>query len=123
MTLRIAFEFFKELCSHVLLEVIIVDKDLTEIAVLQQVFRAARILLRNFRVIKYMKNIIATALVTVELEETIMSKSKAAMYSLTEDTFEKNKDDFLLVADGAQVRVNKKYFTCLCLSALSLIHI
>jgi len=43
MTLRIAFEFFKKLCSHVLPQVIIVDKDFTEIAVLQQVFRAARI--------------------------------------------------------------------------------
>ena len=45
-----------------------------------------------------MENIIAAALVTVELKETIMSKFKAAMYSLIEDTFEKNKDDFVPVS-------------------------
>jgi len=58
-----------------------------------------------------MKNMIAAALVTVELEETIMSKFKAAI-----DKLEKNNDDFLLVADGVQVRVNKEYFTCLSFS-------
>jgi len=43
MNLRIAFKFFKKLCSHVLPQVIIVNKDFTEITALQKVFRTARI--------------------------------------------------------------------------------
>ena len=93
--LKITFECFKRMCSHLPPLVIMVDKDFTEIAVLKPVFPAARILLCYFHVLKYLKNMIATALVTVEVKESIMAKFKAVMYAVTEDIFQENKNDFL----------------------------
>jgi len=62
-----------------------VDKDFMEIAVLLEIFPAATILLCNFNVIKYLKNLIATAILKVEEKNDLMNKLKSAMYAQLEE--------------------------------------
>lgn len=64
-------------------EVFLVDKDFNEIAVPQEVFKTSIILLCNFHVIKYVKKLVATALITVEQKNEIMKEFKVMMYSRT----------------------------------------
>ncbi|POM69320.1 Hypothetical protein PHPALM_14399, partial [Phytophthora palmivora] len=59
-TLRIACQQFKEGCpSYDSIAVIMIDKDFTEIAVLQEEFRSARILLCHFHVVKTLQEQVA----------------------------------------------------------------
>lgn len=46
------------------------------------------ILLCNFHVIKYLKNLISTALVTVEVKNDLMDKFKRVIYATSEEDYE-----------------------------------
>lgn len=80
MNLKWTFQCFKHIYSEQP-TVFIVAKDFTEIAVLREVFVTTTILLCNFYVVKYIKNLLATALITVELKNDLMSKFKTMMYA------------------------------------------
>lgn len=59
-TLRIACRQFKEGCpNYDSIAVIMIDKDFTELAVLQEEFPGARILLCHFHVVKYLQEEVA----------------------------------------------------------------
>lgn len=73
---RSAFKFFKDMCAESPPSVFIVDKDFTEITVLKEVFTRSTILLCLFHLIKYAKNLLTTARVTVEINhDEFQSKS------------------------------------------------
>lgn len=102
------FQCFKKICIQ-LPSVFILDKDFNEIAVLRKIFPNSRILLCKFHVIKYVKNLVATATVTVEKKNEIMNSFKAALYSRSQSDYELKKKEFLESSKDVQVRVQKKY--------------
>ena len=105
---RWTFQRFKEMCSESP-AIFVVDKDFNDISVLRQVFPTAAILLCYFHVIKYVKNLIATALITVESKNELMNNFKAMMYARTEALYEETKNEFLVSVEGVEVRVGQKY--------------
>ena len=107
---RSSFKYFKSMCAASPPSVFIVDKDFTEITVLKEVFIQSTILLCTFHVIKYVKNLIATAPVTVDIKNSVMTNFKEMVYACTEEIYEDRKNAFLLsTAGGLQVRTNKQY--------------
>lgn len=106
--LRATFRSLKKMCTQIP-EAFIVDKDFNEISVLKEVFGTVRILLCNFHVIKYVKNLIATAPVIVEIKSDIMANFKKMLYAGKEDVYQYSKTVFLASVKDIQVRVTSKY--------------
>ena len=105
---RSAFGCFRNMSSESP-SVFIVDKDFNEISVLSSVFPNSTILLCN-HVIKYVRNLIATAIATVEVKSDLMDHFKSIMYAhISADSYEERKDNFLKAVKGVEVRFNKKY--------------
>ncbi|GBN27314.1 hypothetical protein AVEN_190515-1 [Araneus ventricosus] len=105
---RKTFQYFRKICTQPS-SIFIVDKDFNEISVLKEVFGRAIILLCYFHVLKYVKNLITTAPVIVEVKSDIMTKFKKMLDAGTEDIYEEHKKDSLTTVKTVQVRVNKKY--------------
>ena len=84
---------------------LMVDKDFTEIRVLQAVFGKSRILLCGFHVPKWFKGIIATTGIPRERKEELMDSFRQCLYAPTSELFETSQTSFLGVADGVDVRV------------------
>jgi len=108
-TFEAAFLLFKTVCCVPPAVIFVDNKDFNEINVLKKVFPSAAILLCNFHVIKYVKNLIATALVKVEVKDEIMTYFKSMMYARSEEAYNKRRTILLLSVEGVQVRANKKY--------------
>ena len=73
---------------------LMVDKDFKQIACLEKVFPSSRICLCTFHVIKYMKEVIATACIPVEEREFIFERFRAVVYSHSEEHFLANNQAF-----------------------------
>ena len=54
-------------------------------------------------------NLIATAPVTVDIKDSVMTNFKEMVYARTEEIYEDRKNAFLLSTAGIQVRTNKQY--------------
>jgi hypothetical protein len=73
------------------------------------VFEKATILLCTFHIIKYVKNLVATAPIVIEIKNYIMTKFKNMLYAQSEELYDENKNIFLASVNDIQVRVNMKY--------------
>jgi len=103
-----AFCCFEHMCSEPP-TIFMVDKDFNEISILREVFPTATNLLCLFHVIKYIKNLVATALTTVESKNDIMTNFKPMMYARTEESYKQKKSSFLASVSTVEVRASQKY--------------
>ena len=78
-TVEFALSRFKHVCVHYTL-VFIVDKDFGQLSVLRSIFPKARVLLRCFHAIKFMRILIASAPAVVEKKKEILDQFKAVLY-------------------------------------------
>ena len=81
-----ALQSFKKICVQYNL-IFMVDKDFGQIEALKAVFPAARILLCIFHVIKFLRNLIASAPVVVGKKDEIFQQFKRIIYASTEEEF------------------------------------
>ena len=83
--------------------IFIIDKDFREIHSLETVFPNSEIILCRFHVIKYMKGIIASAVIPVEEKHTILSAFKAVVYARSEDDYDRKNRAFKNEVYGVMV--------------------
>ena len=89
--------------------IFLVDKDFTEIASIKKIFPSATILLCIFHVLKYMKNLVSTAVVKQDVKYEIFAQFKKLLYSRSEDAFERENKVFLDTIKGVEIKAGDKY--------------
>ena len=89
--------------------IFLVDKDLTCVDCIKRIFTESTILLCRFHVFKFMRNLIATALTTVEIKSVIFEKFKVLTYCPSASLYENLKIDFIHSSKDVQIRVNQTY--------------
>ena len=105
-----SFEFilghFANICVRQDL-IFLIDKDFTEVSSLRKVFPSSTVLLCIFHVLKYIKNLVTTALARQEKKHEIFSQFKKVLYSRTEAIFVKENKTFLEIVKDIEVRAGK----------------
>ena len=89
--------------------IFLIDKDFTELATLKKIFPAAIVLLCIFHALKYIRNLVTTALVKQKEKVEIFSQFKKVLYSRTEDIFEKENIVFMEMIQNVEVRTTGGY--------------
>ena len=107
-----SFEFilstFAKLCVRQDL-IFLIDKDFTEISSLRKIFPNSTVLLCIFHALKYIRNLVSTALVRQEQKVEIFSQFKKVLYSRTEAVFTDENKIFLALVKDVEVRSGGSY--------------
>ena len=74
--------------------VFLVDKDFTEISTLKRIFPSSTVLLCIFHALKYIRSLVATALVKQEEKGDIFAEFKKVLYSKSTEELNKENEVF-----------------------------
>ena len=102
-----ALQTFKKICLRYDL-IFIVDKDFGQLEVLNSVFPTALVLLCVFHVIKFMKSLIASAPVVVDVKKDLLLQFRRIIYANSEDIFKTEDQKFVELAAGVTVKAGDK---------------
>ena len=108
---RYTFAAFKESVNNNYPRTFMVDKDFNEINVLMKTFPGSNILFCNFHVLKWMKQVISTAIyndskvVDIEKKSDIMESFRKVLYSQTSEMSILKEEVFLSKIKGVSVKV------------------
>ena len=107
-----SFEFvlsnFSKICVRQDL-VFLVDKDFTEISTLKRIFPSSTVLLCIFHALKYIRSLVATALIKQEEKGDIFAEFKKVLYSKSTEEFNKENEVFHDMIKNVEVRVKDSY--------------
>ena len=87
-------------------KVVLVDKDLDQLEILKQEWKCT-MLLCHFHVMKYWKNLVATALVTANVKEDCIDDLQAILYSHSPESYETKVSLFKKKYADVEVRTGK----------------
>ena len=85
-----------------------VDKDFGQLVVLNSVVPESRVLLCIFHVIRFLKGLMASAPVLVEVKNDLLLQFRRILYANTEDAFKVEDEKFVKLAAGVTVKAKDK---------------
>ena len=98
---------FKKLNNNRNDYIFLVDKDFHNIDCLLKIFELSTVLLCVFHVLKFMKDLVATAVATVEMMGDIFEKFKSLVYCPSQALYGDQKQEFLQSIKDIEVRCDK----------------
>ena len=90
-------------------KIFIVDKDFTQIKMIEKNFPGCTVILCQFHTLKYMRNLIATAVTVVETKTKLFEQFKRIVYAHNEETFESESKKFIEESSEIMIRMNNTY--------------
>ena len=93
--------------------IFLVDKDFNSIDCVKRIFTDAVVLLCVFHVLKFMKNLVATAITTVDIKHDIFTAFKSLVYCPNESIFGEMKKTFFSLIKDIVVRRDQDYVSFL----------
>lgn len=102
---KFTFSMFKKTILNQNPGVIIVDKDFTELKVLKSIFETSNVILCRFHVLKWIRNLINTAVVDQDQKSEMMERFRDMLYAHSHEIFCSQLKVWLTVIKGVEIRV------------------